>query len=367
MTGLGAVTPIGIGKENFWSALIAGKNGIGKITRFDATNHTVQIAGEVPDFDPAQFIDKKELKRMDRYTQFALAAARLAIEDSKLDLEKIDGDRAGVFVGTGIGGMDTLHNQYEKLFTKGASRISPFFIPMAITNMAAGNVAITFGLRGPCECIVTACASGTNSIGDAFRVIERGEADIMLAGGSEAAISPAGVAGFAYYSGFGWPTQESVVEGLFEQSKDGGDVSQYVSSSLSDDARDQVIAQVPTDATSVSINAVERSMSNSSVDVTATLAEGGEQSYTVSLVRDGIGWKVSDVNPRYASLGDDAAVETQDDKEDESEDAKDEQPTEDEEQPAEETAPAEGEQEAPAEGAEQNDDAATSEGTVTDE
>ena len=197
VTGLGAVTPIGIGKENFWNALIAGQNGIGKITSFDDAQVSVQIAGEVKDFDPAQFIDKKELKRMDRFTQFALAAARLAIEDSKLDVEKIDSDRAGVFVGTGIGGMDTLHNQYEKLFSKGASRISPFFIPMAITNMAAGNVAIAFKLHGPCSCIVTACASGTNAIGDAFHLIQRGDADIMLAGGTEAAISPAGVAGFA--------------------------------------------------------------------------------------------------------------------------------------------------------------------------
>ena len=197
VTGLGAITPIGIGKENFWNALIAGKNGIGKITRFDATGYTVQIAGEVPDFDPVQFIDKKEVKRMDRYTQFALAATKLAIEDAKLDVKQIDGDRAGVFIGSGIGGMETLHNQYEKLFTKGASRISPFFIPMMIANMAAGNVAIAFGLRGACECIVTACASGTNAIGDAFRAIERGEADIMFAGGSEAAISPAGVSGFA--------------------------------------------------------------------------------------------------------------------------------------------------------------------------
>ncbi len=197
VTGLGAVTPIGIGKENFWNALIAGQNGIGKITSFDDAQVSVQIAGEVQDFAPAQFIDKKELKRMDRFTQFALAAARLAIEDSKLDVENIDNDRAGVFVGTGIGGMDTLHNQYEKLFGKGASRISPFFIPMAITNMAAGNVAIAFKLRGPCSCIVTACASGTNAIGDAFHLIQRGDADIMLAGGAEAAISPAGVAGFA--------------------------------------------------------------------------------------------------------------------------------------------------------------------------
>ncbi len=197
VTGLGAVSPIGIGKENFWSALIDGTNGIGRITLFDATDYTSQIAGEVLDFDAAQFIDKKELKRMDRYTQFALAATRLAFDDAKLDADKIDSDRAGVFVGTGIGGMSTLHSQYQKLFEKGPSRISPFFIPMMIANMAAGNIAITFKLRGPSECIVTACASGTNAIGDAYRVIQRGEADIMFAGGTEAAISPAGVAGFA--------------------------------------------------------------------------------------------------------------------------------------------------------------------------
>ncbi|MBO4780299.1 MAG: beta-ketoacyl-ACP synthase II [Selenomonadaceae bacterium] len=197
VTGLGAVSPIGIGKEKFWSALTAGTNGIGRITQFDATEYSSQIAGEVQDFDPAQFIDKKELKRMDRYTQFALAATRLAFDDAKLDATQLDGERAGVFVGTGIGGMDTLHNQYQKLFDKGPSRISPFFIPMMIANMAAGNIAIAFKLQGPSECIVTACASGTNSIGDAFRVIQRGEADIMFAGGTEAAISPAGVTGFA--------------------------------------------------------------------------------------------------------------------------------------------------------------------------
>ena len=197
VTGLGAVSPIGIGKENFWNALTSGTNGIGRITLFDATDYTSQIAGEVLDFEPAQFIDKKEIKRMDRYTQFALAATKLAFDDAKLDGDKIDGDRAGVFVGTGIGGMDTLHNQYQKLFAKGPSRISPFFIPMMIANMAAGNIAIAFKLHGPCECIVTACASGTNAIGDAFRTIQRGEADLMFAGGTEAAISPAGVAGFA--------------------------------------------------------------------------------------------------------------------------------------------------------------------------
>ena len=197
VTGLGAVSPIGIGKENFWNALINGTNGIGRITLFDATDYTSQIAGEVLDFEPAQFIDKKEIKRMDRYTQFALAATKLAFDDAKLDTDKIDGERAGVFVGTGIGGMDTLHNQYQKLFAKGPSRISPFFIPMMIANMAAGNIAIAFKLHGPCECIVTACASGTNAVGDAFRAIQRGDVDLMFAGGTEAAISPAGVAGFA--------------------------------------------------------------------------------------------------------------------------------------------------------------------------
>ncbi|MBQ7493748.1 MAG: hypothetical protein IJT47_04915, partial [Selenomonadaceae bacterium] len=164
VTGLGVISPIGTGKENFWAACLAGKNGIGKITRFDATGYTSQIAGEVLDFDPVQFIDKKEIKRMDRYTQFALAATQLAVDDAQL--KNIDSERAGVFVGAGIGGMETLHNQYEKLFTKGASRISPFFIPMMIANMAAGNIAIAFKLQGPCECIVTACASGTNAIGD---------------------------------------------------------------------------------------------------------------------------------------------------------------------------------------------------------
>ena len=196
ITGLGAITPIGIGKENFFAGLIAGKNGIGKITQFDATDYASQIAGEVLDFRAEDFIDKKELKRMDRYTHFAIAAAKLALEDSGLDLDKVNRERVGVFVGAGIGGMKTLHSQYEKLFDKGPSRISPFFIPMMIANMASGQIAITFKIHGPSECIVTACASGTNTIGDAYHVVERGEADIMIAGGTEAAISHAGVAGF---------------------------------------------------------------------------------------------------------------------------------------------------------------------------
>ena len=196
ITGLGVISPIGIGRENFWAALIAGKNGISRITRFDPTDYPCQVAGEVDDFNPDDFIDKKEAKRMDRYTQFAVGAARLAVEDAKLDLEAVDHNRFGVFIGSGIGGMETLHEQYKRLFDKGPSRISPFFIPMMIANLAAGQVAIDFKIHGPASCIVTACASGSDCIGDALRVIQRGDADLMLAGGAEAAISPAGVAGF---------------------------------------------------------------------------------------------------------------------------------------------------------------------------
>ncbi len=197
ITGLGAITPIGMGKEEFWNGLMEGRNGIDKITRFDASEYGAQIAGEVKDFDPTAYIDKKEAKRMDRYTQFAVAAAGMAIEDAKLDLEKEDLDRIGTFVGAGIGGIETMHSQYEKLFAKGPGRISPFFIPMMIANMAAGQVSITYKLHGPSSCIVTACATGSNCIGDAFRVIQRGDADVMIAGGTEAAISEAAVAGFA--------------------------------------------------------------------------------------------------------------------------------------------------------------------------
>ena len=196
ITGIGAITPIGMGKDAFWDGLLAGKNGIGKITRFDAADYAAQIAGEVKDFDPTAYIDKKESKRMDRYTQFAIAAAKMAFEDAKLDLDKENKERIGTFVGTGIGGIETMHEQYKKLFDKGPSRISPFFIPMMIGNMAAGQISITLGLRGPSSCVVTACATGSNCIGDAFRVIQRGDADVMVAGGTEASISQAAVAGF---------------------------------------------------------------------------------------------------------------------------------------------------------------------------
>ena len=196
VTGLGAITPIGMGKQEFWQALLEGKSGVARITRFDPTDYTTQIAGEVKNFDATQYIDKKEAKRMDRFTQFAIAAAKMALEDSGLDLTTENLQRIGTVVGTGIGGIDTLNDQYKVLFDKGPNRISPFFVPMMIANMAAGQVSINMGLQGPCSCVITACATGTNSIGDAFKIIQRGDADVMFAGGTEAAVSPAAMAGF---------------------------------------------------------------------------------------------------------------------------------------------------------------------------
>lgn len=197
VTGVGPITPIGTGKEEFWANLTAGKSGIGMITQFDTTDFNVKIAGEVKDFDFGKYGDKKEGKRMDRVTQFAVAAAKLAIEDAKLDLEKIDATRCGVCVGTGIGGIHTFLEQSLKLGAKGPSKISPFFIPMEIPNMPAGQIGIAYGFKGPNTAIVTACATGTNCIGDALRTIQYGDADVMIAGGTEASISPIAVAGFA--------------------------------------------------------------------------------------------------------------------------------------------------------------------------
>lgn len=193
---MGVFSPIGSGKDAFWEALLAGRNGIGRITRFDPTGYPAQIAGEVKDFDPTVYIDRKELKRMDRYAQFAVAAAKMAMEDAGLDLAAEDRDRIGTYIGSGVGGIETLHAQYKKLFEKGPHFISPFFIPMMISNLAAGQTAIALDVHGPSSAIVTACATGTNCIGDAFRLLQNGKADVMFAGGTEAGISEAPVAGF---------------------------------------------------------------------------------------------------------------------------------------------------------------------------
>ncbi len=196
ITGMGAVTPIGNNVETFWNNAKEGKCGIDFIKSVDNDLIDVKVAGEVKDFDPEPVISKKESKRLDRFEQFGLYAADEAIKDSGLDLEKEDLDRIGVIVGSGIGGLGTIENDCNKLYTGISKRVSPFFVPMAITNLVAGNIAIKYGLRGHCTSVVTACATGTNSIGDAFRLIKHGYADVMVAGGSEAPITRIGIGGF---------------------------------------------------------------------------------------------------------------------------------------------------------------------------
>ena len=198
ITGLGVVSPVGNGKEEFWNNLLAGKPGVGPITQFDATDFPVKIAGEVKDFDPVALAgDRKTVRHMDRYTQFAVAAAKMAVADAKLDMTKEDPDMAGTLIGTGIGGIHVMEDTILQIEKKGPGKVNPFAIPMMIANMASGQVSITLGLRGPVLTDVTACASGTNSIGLAARLIKYGDADIMVAGGAEAAVSKAPMAGFA--------------------------------------------------------------------------------------------------------------------------------------------------------------------------
>ena len=197
VTGMGAVTPIGIGVDAFWKSVREGKTGFGPITAFDTEGMKVSLAAEVKDFDPEQYMDKKTARRMERFSQFAVAAAKEALDDSGLDMEKEDPFRIGVSVGSGVGSMQAIEREHERLMKNGSGRVGPLFVPLFISNMAAGNVSIQFGLKGKNIDVVTACATGTNSIGEAFRSIRYGEADAMLAGGCEAAICPMGVAGFS--------------------------------------------------------------------------------------------------------------------------------------------------------------------------
>lgn len=196
ITGLGVISPVGIGKEPFWSALVQGQSGIGPLTRFDPTAYDSKIAGEVKNFAPMQYLDRKEIKRMDRFTQFGVVAARLAMEDADLALDREDSERIGVVIGSGIGGIETLCEQHNVLLNKGPNRVSPLFIPMMITNMAAGQIAIALGPKGPNITVVTACASGTNAVGEAFKILQRGAAEVVLAGGTETPIVPIAMAGF---------------------------------------------------------------------------------------------------------------------------------------------------------------------------
>jgi len=198
ITGLGAVTPVGNDVDTFWSNLKNGVSGIRKIQAFDTTDYNCQIAGEVRDFEPKNFFkNPKDVRRTDRFAQFAMAAAKMSMQDSGIDLERINRHRFGVIVSSGIGGLKTLEDQFSTLMNKGPSRVSAFTIPMLISNMASGAVSMEFGLRGPNMCIVTACATSNNAIGESWRMIKFGDADIFLAGGSEASIVELGLAGFS--------------------------------------------------------------------------------------------------------------------------------------------------------------------------
>ncbi|MDA8340210.1 MAG: beta-ketoacyl-ACP synthase II [Nitrospiraceae bacterium] len=197
VTGLGIVTPLGIGVEASWQSALEGRSGIVPITQFDASQFPVRIAGEVKGFDPAPYIEAKEIKKMDRFIHFAMAAATMAVEDSGLKITDENAERVGVIIGAGMGGLPAIEHYHKIYLEKGYRRISPFFIPMLIINLASGNVSIKFGAKGPNSAAVTACATGSHSIGDAFRIIQRGDADAMIAGGTESVITPLGIGGFA--------------------------------------------------------------------------------------------------------------------------------------------------------------------------
>ncbi|MGC8667037.1 MAG: beta-ketoacyl-ACP synthase II [Chthonomonadales bacterium] len=196
VTGMGLVTSLGERLDVFWQNILQGKSGVSPIVSFDASGFATRFAAEVVNFDPEAYMERKEARRMDRFVQFAVAASRMALEDAKLEITPEIADRVGVLIGSGIGGIQTMEQQFRVLIERGPDRLSPFFIPMLISDMAAGQVSILFGAKGPNSCVVTACATGTMALGDAFHLIARGDADAVIAGGSEAGISPMGLGGF---------------------------------------------------------------------------------------------------------------------------------------------------------------------------
>jgi len=196
VTGLGAITPVGHTKKDFWAALMSGKSGTARLTAFDPSLFTTHIAAEVKEYDPLKYFSSKDVRHMDRFVQFAMIASKEAFAESGLDMTKVDADRCGVLIGSGIGGLHTFEEQHSIYLQKGHSKISPFLIPMLIVNMATGEVSIALGFRGPNSCVATACASANHALGDAFRIIQRGEADVMVAGGSDGCITPMGFGGF---------------------------------------------------------------------------------------------------------------------------------------------------------------------------
>jgi len=221
ITGLGVVHSLGTDIETFWNAIKQGKSGIKTITKFDTSEFSTKVGAQIDDFDVTQFIDKKEAKRMDLFTQYAVAASKQAIEMSGIDFASIDPYRAGVIIGSGIGGIETLEDNCRTLFEKGAKRVSPFFVPMMIANMASGQVAIKYGIKGYNACVVTACATANHSIGDAMRVIQNGYADVMITGGAEASITPLSFAGFCSMKAMSENEDPATASRPFDKNRDG--------------------------------------------------------------------------------------------------------------------------------------------------
>ena len=221
VTGMGAVTPLGNTAEEFWANIKAGKVGIGPITKFDTTEYRAKVAGEVKDFKADEFMDFKTAKRMEPFSQYAAAAALMAVKDSGVDIEKEDAYRCGVIVGCGVGSMQATEREHKRLLDFGPNKIGPLYIPLMISNMAAGNIAIVTGFKGKNIDVVTACASGTNSIGEAFRSIQNNEADVILAGGTEAAICPMGVAGFCALKALSFSEDPMKASVPFDKNRDG--------------------------------------------------------------------------------------------------------------------------------------------------
>ncbi|WP_026693272.1 beta-ketoacyl-ACP synthase II [Peribacillus kribbensis] len=221
VTGMGAVTPLGSNAETTWDNAIQGKSGIGPLTRVNAEEYPAKVAAEIKDFNPEDYLERKEARKMDRFTQYAVAASMMAVKDASLEITEANANRVGVWIGSGIGGMETFENQFETLLTRGPRRVSPFFVPMMIPDMAAGQVSIILGAKGFNSCTVTACATGTNSIGDAFKVIQRGDADVMISGGTEAPITRMAVAGFCANTALSTNPDPNTASRPFDKNRDG--------------------------------------------------------------------------------------------------------------------------------------------------
>ncbi|OQP05606.1 beta-ketoacyl-[acyl-carrier-protein] synthase II [Geobacillus sp. 46C-IIa] len=221
VTGMGAVTPLGNDVETTWKNIIAGQSGIDIVTRVNPDDFPAKVAAEVKDFDPASFMDRREARKMDRFTQYAVAAALMAVKDAKLEINEQNAERVGVWIGSGIGGMETFEQQFEIFQQRGYRRVSPFFVPMMIPDMAAGQVSIILGAKGINSCTVTACATGANSIGDAFKVIQRGDADVMITGGAEAPITKMSFAGFCANTALSTNPDPKTASRPFDKNRDG--------------------------------------------------------------------------------------------------------------------------------------------------